>query len=136
MAEKYRHPFGFFLSGGVAFTHRGAEGILRGGASLMVRSRKDLVTLSAETDARERFALALTYQLFLPYTPHSMEMGVHFELGLALDVIPSVSPAIRLGVVGHMTVVRVNLLFDLYPGELQKGGRPSWRGMVAAGIGF
>ena len=45
-------------------------------------------------------------------------------------------PAIRLGAALHMTVVRVNLLFDLYPGELKKGGGPSWRGIIAAGIGF
>jgi len=136
MAQPYRRPVGFFLSAGVAFTHRGAEGLLRGGAQLMVRSRKDLVSLSAETDARSRFALAVTYQLFWPYTPHSMEMGVHVELGLALDVVPAVRPAVRLGTVLHMTVVRVNLLFDLYPGELKKGGGPSWRGIIAAGIGF
>ncbi len=135
-AEKYRRPVGFFLSAGVAFNNRGAEALLRGGASLMVRSRKDLVSLSAETDAKERFALALTYQLFLPYTPHSKEMGLHFELGMALDVVPQVRPAIRLGTALHMTVVRVNLLFDLYPGELKKGGGPSWRGIIAAGIGF
>lgn len=136
MAEKYRWPVGFFIGAGVAFTHRGAEGLLRGGASLMVRSRKDLVSLSAETDAKRRFSLALTYQLFLPYTPHTMEMGTHFEFGLALDVVPAVRPAIRMGAALHMTVIRLNLLFDLYPGELKKGGGPSWRGIVAIGIGF
>jgi len=136
MAERHRRPVGFFVGAGVAFTHRGAEALVRGGASVMVRSRKDLVTLSAETDAKERFALALTYQLFLPYTPHAMEMGVHFELGMALDLVPEVRPAIRAGAGLHMSMVRLNLLFDLYPGELEKGGGPSWRGMVVVGLGF
>lgn len=136
VAEKHRRPVGFFVGAGVAFTHRGNEALLRGGAQLMLRSRKDLLTLSAETDAKSRFALALTYQLFLPYAPHSMEMGAHFELGMALDVVPAVRPAIRAGAAFHMTVIRMNLLFDLYPGELKKGGGPSWRGMFVVGIGF
>ncbi len=136
MAERYRRPFGFFVGAGVAFTHRGVEALLRGGASLMLRGHKDLLTLSAETDAKERFALALTYQLFLPYSPHNWELGAHFELGMVLDVVPKVRPAIRLGAALHMAVVRVNLLWDLYPGELKKGGGPSWRGMAVIGIGF
>lgn len=136
VAERYRWPVGFFVGAGLAFTNRGVEALVRGGASLMVRSRKDLVTLSAETDARERFALALTYQLFLPYAPHAMEMGAHFELGMALDLVPEVRPAIRAGAAMHISMVRVSLLFDLYPGELKKDGGPSWRGMVVAGVGF
>jgi len=136
MAEKYHWPVGVFVGAGVAFTHRGAEPLLRGGISVMVRRRKDVLSLAAETDAKERVALALTYQLYLPYAPHSMEMGGHFELGMALDLVPAVRPAFRAGAAFHISVVRVNLLFDLYPGELKKGGGPSWRGMVVFGIGF
>ncbi|MFH2005226.1 MAG: hypothetical protein ABI333_01440 [bacterium] len=136
LAQSYKRPVGFFLGAGVAFTTRGAEPLLRGGMSLMVRSRKDLVTLSAETDAKERIALALVYQLFLPYAPHSMQMGGHFELGMVLDVHPAARPAIRAGAAFHFALVRINLLFDLYPGETKTGGAPAWRGIVAAGLGF
>lgn len=136
VAERYHRPVGFFLGVGVAFTHRGAEAHLRAGASLMLRSHKDLLTLTAETDAKSRFAMALTYQLFLPYSPHNWEMGGHFELGLALDLYPAVRPAIRAGTTLHIGAIRVNLLFDLYPGELKAGGGPSWRGVVGAGFGF
>lgn len=136
IAERYRRPVGFFLGVGLAFTHRGVEAHLRAGASLMLRSHQDLLTLTAETDAKERFAMALTYQLFLPYSPYNWELGAHFELGLALDLYPAVRPAIRAGTTLHIGAIRVNLLFDLYPGELKAGGGPSWRGVVGAGFGF
>ncbi len=136
MAERRRRPWGLFVGVGLAFTHRGGEPLLRAGASIMLRRRKDLVSLSAETDARERFGLALSYQLFLPYAPHSAEMGGHFELGLEVDLVPHVRPAIRLGAALHISMVRVGLLLDVYPGEMKKGGGPSWRGQLTAGVGF
>ena len=136
VAERYRRPVGFFVSIGAAMTRHRVEALLRVGASLMVRSRRDLVAFSLETDAKERVAFGLVYQLFLPFMPHSHEMGGHGELGLVLDVAPTVTPAFRAGAAFHFSFVRVNVLFDLYPFEFKKGGRPTWRAMATAGLGF
>jgi hypothetical protein len=136
VAEAYRFPLGGFVSLGAAFTRRGAEAWLRAGLSLRLRSRKDELALSVETDASNRASLGLVYQLFLPYTPSSHEMGGHAELGLVLDAAPAVRPAIRLGAAFSASFLRINLLVDIYPGEFGDGGGPAWRLLLGAGLGL
>jgi len=136
VAAKYHLPLGVFVTVGAAFTRHRRELWLRAGLSVLLRQRKDLLTLSGETDAHTRFGLALVYQLFLPYTPRAMEMGAHGELGLVLDVWPEVRPAIRLGAAFHMSILRLNVFADIYPGEFKDGGAPAWRIGLGAGIGL
>ena len=38
-------------------------------------------------------------------------------LGLVLDVMPKVRPAIRLGAAFHVSFIRLNVFGDIYPGE-------------------
>ncbi len=136
VAAMYHFPLGVFVTVGGAVTRHRREFWLRAGLSVLLRQRKDLLTLSGETDAHTRFGLALVYQLFLPYAPSSQEMGAHGELGLVLDVWPKVRPAIRLGAAFHMSVIRLNVLADIYPGEFKDGGAPAWRILLGAGIGI
>jgi hypothetical protein len=137
LAAPYKRPVGFFAQVGVGATRDGAEPWVRVGASLLLRRRLDLLTLSAESDVQHRFGLGLAYQVFLPYRPNLHEMGASFELGLVLDVWPELRPAIRLGGAFRFGFVGLGALLDFYPGEL--GGDasgPSWRLLLGAGVGL
>jgi hypothetical protein len=136
VAEAYRFPLGGFVALGVGFTAGGAEAWLRAGLSLRLRDRKDQLALSVETDAQRRASLGLVYQLFLPYTPSSHEMGGHAELGLVLDVAPEARPAIRLGAAFHASFIRINVLADVYPGSFGEDDGPAWRVLLGAGLGL
>jgi hypothetical protein len=136
VAERHRRPVGLSAGAGVAFNNRGAEALLRAAVSLLVRRRRDLVTLAAETDARSRVALALTYELLAPFQPHAYEIGFGGELGLVLDVYPEARPAIRAGATVRFSIAHAAIRFDLYPGEIPKGGGAAWRGLLVLGIGL
>lgn len=136
VAPAHRRPVGVFVTAGLGVTDQGVEAWLRGGLSLLLRRRLDLLTLAAETDAQERLSLALVYELFLPYRPSTHEMGAHAELGLVLDVLPVVTPGIRMGAAFHFGFIRVQALIDVYPGEIRQGDSPAWRLLVGAGLGI
>lgn len=137
LAAPYKRPVGLFAQVGLGATKDGVEAWLRAGASLFLRRHLDLLTLTGETDAQHRFGLGLAYQLFLPYTPNTHEMGAHFELGLVLDVWPEVRPALRLGGAFHFGFIQLGALLDFYPGELGKRATgPPWRFLFGAGLGM
>jgi hypothetical protein len=137
LSARYHRPVGLVAQVGIGATRDGVEAWLRAGASLFLRRRLDLLTLTGETDAQHRFGLGLAYQLFLPYNPNTHEMGAHFELGLVLDCWPEVRPALRLGGAFRFGFIQLGALLDFYPGELDKSASgPAWRVLLGAGIGL
>jgi hypothetical protein len=113
-------PLGLALGAGTTYSGSGIDPRLRLAIDVIVPGGH--LALAGEDDPTGPATVALAYRLMTPYQQF-VPIGAHLELGGALDVYPTVRPAVRSGVGFHLLFFDFSLSLDLFPREPDLGWR-------------